>query len=208
MEDFARRRVGSSVRHGHSLTTHNDNGGTQMGLHFHRNPDGTTTGRNEANGFMVTHRDEEEVKRQLYEDAGWTYTPPPPPVPRGFHRFPLVHEEFETAGFGDERYAQVWRHPPKGCVPVDRGCFALECERPGRTLMDAVAGTVAEIRREHGLVMTGLGVEKPDECLGSDRDGPAARTVAHLLLTAAHRARVLGYGRKDLVRLLDATGIA
>jgi hypothetical protein len=206
MEDFSRRREGSSVRHGHSLTTHN--GGTQMGLHFHRNPDGTTTGRNEANGFMVTHRDEEEVKRQLYEDAGWTYTPPPPPVPRGFHRFPLVHEEFETAGFGDERYAQVRRHPPKGCVPVDRGCFALECERPGRTLMDAVAGTVAEIRREHGLVMTGLGVEKPDECLGSDRDGPAARTVAHLLLMAAHRARVLGYGRKDLVRLLDATGIA
>ncbi|GGP53425.1 hypothetical protein ACWDY7_16920 [Streptomyces calvus] len=69
-----------------------------MSLTFHRNPDGTTTGRNDANGFTVTHADEEEVKRQLYEDAGWEYTPPPPPVPPGHHRFSLVHDEFRTAG--------------------------------------------------------------------------------------------------------------
>ncbi|MFF0108846.1 hypothetical protein [Streptomyces hirsutus] len=178
-----------------------------MSLSFHRNSDGTTTGRNDASGFTVTHADEEEVKRQLYEDAGWEYTPPPPPVPAGFHRFSLVHEEFDAAGFGDERYAGLRERPPDGCLPVDRGSFALECERPGRTLLDAVAGTVAQVRREHGLVMNSLGIEKPQEWLGDDRDGDAAQIAAHLLLAGVHRARLLGYGRKDLVRLLDATGI-
>ncbi|MEV8592804.1 hypothetical protein [Streptomyces sp. NPDC052012] len=177
-----------------------------MSLHFHRNPDGTTTGRNDDTGFTVTNADAEEVKRLLYEDAGWEYTPPPPPVPPGFHRFSLVHEEFEATGFGDERYAGLRARPPQGCAPVDWGFFALECERPGKTLLDAVAGTVAEIRREHGLVMNSLGVEKPQEWLGGDRDGPAAKIVAHLVLMAAHRARALGYGRKDVVRLLDAAG--
>ncbi|WP_030856084.1 hypothetical protein [Streptomyces sp. NRRL S-37] len=178
-----------------------------MSLHLHRNPDGTTTGRNEATGFTVTHTEEEEVKRQLYEDAGWAYTPPPPPVPPGFHRFTLVHEEFGHTGFGDERYAGLRARPPEGCAPVDWGCFALECERPGKTLLDAVAGTVAEVRREHGLVMNSLGVEKPDEWYGADRDGHAGVIAAHLMLAAIHRARVLGYGRKDLVRLLDAAGV-
>ncbi|MFJ4691118.1 hypothetical protein [Streptomyces sp. NPDC088766] len=178
-----------------------------MSLVFHRNPDGTTTGRNEGSGLTVTHVDAEEVKRRLYEDAGWEYTPPPPPVPPGFHRFSLVHEEFEAAGFADERYADLRARPPQGCVPADRGCFTLECERPGRTLLDAVAGTVAEIRRAHGLVMNSLGVEKPQEWLGDDRDGHPGTIVAHLVLTAVHRARLLGYGRRDLVRLVDATGV-
>lgn len=178
-----------------------------MSLHFHRNPDDTTTGRNDDSGFTVTHADEEEVKRLLYEDAGPAYTPPPPPGTSGVHRFSLVHEDFEATGFGDERYAGVRKRPPEGCVPVDRGYFALECERPGRTLLDAVTDTVREVRREHGLLMTGMGVEKPDEWSGTDRNGHAAVIVGHLLLTAAHRARLLGYGRKDLVRLLDATGI-
>ena len=178
-----------------------------MGLTFHRNADGTTTGRNEATGFTVTHAEEEEVTRQLYEDAGWEYTPPPPPAPPGFHRFVLVHDAFGDAGSDDERYAGVRARPPRGCVPVDRGCFALKCERPGRTLMDADARTVAEVRREHGLVLTGLGVGKPEEWYGSDRDGHAGVIVTQSLLTAAHRARLLGYGRRDVVRLLDAAGL-
>lgn len=130
------------------------------------------------------------------------------PVPPGFHRFTLVHDGFGATVYGDERYAGLRARPPEGCLPVDAGGFALECERPGRTLLDAVAGTVAEVRREHGLVMNGLGVEKPGERSDADtQNGYAAETVAHLLLTAAHRARLLGYGRKDLVRLFDASGI-
>ncbi|WP_395758242.1 hypothetical protein OIE82_04775 [Streptomyces althioticus] len=184
-----------------------------MSLQFRRNEDGTVTGRNENNGFTVTHADEEEVKRQLYEDAGWEYTPPPPPLPPGHHRFLLVREEDDgDCGFGDERYAGLRASPPEGCVPVDRGCFALECRRPGRTLLDAVAGTVAEIRRAHGVVMNAVRTDgRAGEWPGVDADraegGDAAEGVAHLVLTAAHRSRRLGYGRKDLVRLLDATGI-
>ncbi|MFI8205234.1 hypothetical protein [Streptomyces sp. NPDC085937] len=179
-----------------------------MGLHFHRNADGTTTGRNDANGFTVTHADEEEVKRQLYEDAGWEYTPPPPPVAPGHHRFCLVHEEDLGCGVEEEPYAGLRARPPEGCVPADHGHFALECERPGKTLLDAVAGTVAEVRRDHGVVMNSLGVEKPGEWVDAGtRYGYAAEVVAHLVLMAAHRSRLLGYGRKDLVRLLDATGI-
>ncbi|WP_324787947.1 hypothetical protein [Streptomyces sp. H51] len=181
-----------------------------MGLHFHRNPDGTTTGRNDANGFTVTHAEEEEVKRQLYEDAGWEYTPPPPPVPPGFHRFALVRDESASGGDEDERYASLRARPPEGCVPDggDGYGFTLRCERPGKTLLDAIAGTVAEVRREHGLVMNSLGVEKPEEWYDAGtKNGCAAETVAHLMLMCAHRARRLGYGRRDLVRLLDATGI-
>ncbi|MET8115974.1 hypothetical protein [Streptomyces prasinus] len=179
-----------------------------MDLQFHRNADGTTTGRNEASGFTVTLADAEEVKRLVYEDAGCEYAPPPPPVPPGFHRFTLVHDAYEAAGAGDERYAALRASPPEGCVPVDRGRFALECERPGRTLLDAVAGTVAEVRRDHGLVLNSLGVEKPGEWSDAgSTDGCAAQVVAHLVLSAAHRARLLGCGRRDLVRLLDAAGV-
>ncbi|MEU5635664.1 hypothetical protein ACIA8I_24645 [Streptomyces rishiriensis] len=178
-----------------------------MSLHIQRNADGTITGHNTETGFMVTSADEEEVRRLVHEDAGWEYTPPPPPTPAGFHRFVLVHDEFGDGGFGDERYERLRTHPPSGCEPVDRGCFALTCERPGATLLGAVSDTVAEIRREHGLVMSSLGIDKPDEWSADDRDGYGAQTVAQLMLTAAHRAALLGYGRKDLVRLLDASGL-
>jgi hypothetical protein len=77
----------------------------------------------------------------------------------------------------------------------------------GRTLLDAVAGTVAEIRREYGLVMNSLSVEKPQEWFGDDPDGHPGKTVAQLMLMAVHRARLLGYGRRDLVRLIDAMGV-
>ncbi len=66
--------------------------------------------------------------------------------------------------------------------------------------------TVTEIRREHGLVMNSLGIEDPGEWLDPDKNGYGAQIIAHLLLTAAHRATLLGYRRKELVRLLDAAG--
>lgn len=178
-----------------------------MSLSFRRNPDGTTTGINTETGFTVTDTDEEEVQRRLYEDADWEYTPPPPPVPPGYHRFGLEEDWFGTEGFDGERYASLREDPPAGCTPVDWGCFALECERPGATLLEAVADTVSEVRRNHGVVMNGLGIEKPQEWFGDGKDGYGAKIVAHLLLMAVHRASLLGYGREDLVRLLDATGV-
>lgn len=42
---------------------------------------------------------------------------------------------------------------------------------------------------------------------GDYKNGHTAHIAAHLLLTGVCRARLLGYGRKDLVRLLDATGV-
>lgn len=177
-----------------------------MGIAFQRNADGSVTGRNEDTGFAVTDFDEEEVKRRMYEDAGWTYAPPPPPVAPGFHRFALANEDSGDDGFQDARFARLRANPPSGCVPEDWGYFALRCERPGATLLDAVADTVAEIRREYGLTMNSLGIEKPDEWLGNDKNGYGAQIVGHLLLKAVHRARLLGYGREDLVRFLDAAG--
>lgn len=41
-----------------------------MSLAFRRHDDGTTAGRNNDTGFVVTHSDAEEVKRRPYEDAG------------------------------------------------------------------------------------------------------------------------------------------
>ncbi|ANS69254.1 hypothetical protein SLINC_7030 [Streptomyces lincolnensis] len=178
-----------------------------MGLSFHRNPDGSTTGRNQDTNFTVTDTDEEEVKRRLYEDAGWEYTPPPPPVPAGFHRFALVDDAFDGVGFGGARYASLREDPPVGCVPVDWGRLALKCERPGATLWDAIADTVSEVRCEHGVVMNSLGIEKADEWFDARKDGYGAEIAAQLLLMAAQRAALLGYGRQDLIRLLEATGI-
>ncbi|MET9969495.1 hypothetical protein ABZZ80_27095 [Streptomyces sp. NPDC006356] len=178
-----------------------------MGLSFQRNPDGTVTGRNLDTGFTVTDADEEEVKRRLYEDAGWAYTPPPPPVPPGYHRFALVDEAFDGGGFAAARYASLRESPPAGCEPVDWGCFAMKCERPGATLWEAVADTVSEVRRDHGVVMNGLGIEKVHEWFDATKDGYGAEVAAQLVLMGVQRAVLLGYRRADLIRLLDATGI-
>ncbi|NUV60424.1 hypothetical protein [Streptomyces sp. CAI-85] len=173
-----------------------------MGLHFQRHTDGTAADRDT---HTETETDTGLARRPVREDAYREHAPPRQPTPR-LHRFALLHDEFDDVGFGHERYETLRTRPPGGCEPVDRGGFALKCERPGRTLLDAVSDTVGEIRREHGLVMNSLGIEDPGERLDSDRNGYDAQIVAHLLLTAAHRAALLGYRRKDLVRLLDAAG--
>lgn len=68
-----------------------------MGLSFHRNPDGTTTGRNDSSGFTVTNADPEEVKRRVYEDAGWEYHP---------HRLPYLQ------GITGSRWSMTRSTPP------------------------------------------------------------------------------------------------
>ncbi|WP_329125556.1 hypothetical protein [Streptomyces sp. NBC_01465] len=178
-----------------------------MGLSFRRHDDGTTTGTNMETGFTFTSADRDEVERVLRENAGWTYTPPPPPLPLGHHRFALEHDAFgmsvRDADGLEDRYARLRARPPHGCVPEGWGdSFALLCERPGDTLLAAVTDTVEEIRRENGLVMTGLGIEKPDEWMGRDRDGHCGKILAQLILQAAHRARACGYPADDLVHLL------
>lgn len=77
-------------------------------------------------------------------------------------------------------------------MPVDWGRFALRCERPGKTLLAAVTDTVAEVRREYGVVLNSLGVEKPEEWFGEGKNGFKGKVVAHLLLRAAHRAGLVG----------------
>ncbi|MFC7513364.1 hypothetical protein ACFQV4_38465 [Streptomyces thermocarboxydus] len=93
-------------------------------------------------------------------------------------------------------------------MPTDHGLFALRCER-----REDAAGR----RRPHGRG------DPPRPRSGDERsagrretgewtdsgcgDGDAAAALAHLVLTAAHRSRRLGYGRKELARLLDATGV-
>ncbi|MEU6552193.1 hypothetical protein ABZ915_18195 [Streptomyces sp. NPDC046915] len=91
-----------------------------------------------------------------------------------------MDEAFGTSGFDDARCARLRAHPPEGCVPVDWGSFALKCERPGTTLLDAVTDTVAEVRREHGVDLDSLGIEKPEEWFGEGKDGFKGEAVAHL----------------------------
>ncbi|MFF3464574.1 amidase [Streptomyces sp. NPDC002619] len=118
-----------------------------------------------------------------------------------------MDDSFDSPDFDDERYASLRVRPPAGCEPADWGRFALKCERPGVSLLGAVADTVDEIRRDHGVVLNSLGIEKPGEWYGEGRDGYKAEIVAHLLLSAVYRAELIGYGREELIRLLDSTGI-
>ncbi|GLV90288.1 hypothetical protein ACR3S4_13805 [Streptomyces sp. CH8.1] len=128
-----------------------------------------------------------------FADAGWRGGPPAPPPP-GWQRFTLVH-----GGDGDPRHDTLRARPPQGCV-VDEseGCFTLRCERPGGRLLDAVAATCAEIRDEHGLLMSGLGADGP-----GDR---GALNVGRLLLMAADRGPHVGYSVDDLARFLRTAG--
>ncbi|QNP69193.1 hypothetical protein IAG44_06880 [Streptomyces roseirectus] len=177
-----------------------------MGLQFHDNEDGTFTGCNDATGFSVTSADEEEVRRLVHKDARRPCGPRLPPPAEGLHRFVLVHEEFEGGSFDDDRYDALRANPPTGCTPINWGCFALSCDRPGRTMLDAITETLREIRRDHGLVMNSLGTGS-QEWMDDGKDGYGAQIVAHLVLMARYRAESLGYGHAELVRLLDATGV-
>ncbi|MGW7441343.1 hypothetical protein [Streptomyces sp. NPDC054849] len=140
--------------------------------------------------------------------AGSPQQPPPRP---GWQRFTLVHCPVEGyPGFDDPGYEGLRASPPHGCAVEDfGGCLGLRCERPGERLLDAVADLCAEIRTGHGLLMTGLGIEKLWEWSADGTDGWGAEIVGQLLLMAAERGPKLGYGVDDLVRFLrEAAGTA
>lgn len=129
--------------------------------------------------------------------------PLPPPSP-GRQRFTLIHSPVaEHPGFDDPRYEGLKSRPPEGCEAEDvGGYFGLRCERPGARLLDAVGETCREIRAEHGLLMSDLGIEKLWEWSQDGTDGWGAEIVGQLLLMAAERGPRLGYSADDLVRFL------
>ncbi|MEV6676130.1 hypothetical protein AB0N09_04575 [Streptomyces erythrochromogenes] len=139
--------------------------------------------------------------QEAFGVKGWRPQPPPPP---GWQRFTLIHNPVDGGtGGGDPRYAAVRARPPRGCLADDvEGRFALRCERPGGRLLDAVADTCAEVRREHGLLMTDLGIEKLWEWSADGPDGWGAEIVGQLLLMAAERGPKVGYSVADMARLL------
>ncbi|MFD4247023.1 hypothetical protein ACFWP3_36370 [Streptomyces sp. NPDC058525] len=138
--------------------------------------------------------------RAAFGLTGW----PPPPPPPGRQRFTLIHcPAGARPGFDDPRYEGLKAGPPEGCEVEDVGGYlGLRCERPGARLLDAVAETCREVRAEHGLLMTDLGIEKLWEWSQDGTDGWGAEIVGQLLLMAAERGPKLGYTTDDLVRFL------
>ncbi|MGP3687678.1 hypothetical protein ACTVZO_23820 [Streptomyces sp. IBSNAI002] len=173
--------------------------------------------RDEAGGGLWTAVGDDGVRREsrsagtadeaaalVREAFGLTaWRPPPPPAP-GRQRFTLVHCPVgDRPGFDDPRYEGLRAGPPEGCAVEDVGGYlGLRCERPGARLLDAVADTCREVREEHGLLMTDLGIEKLWEWSQDGTDGWGAEIVGQLLLMAAERGPKLGYTIDDLVRFL------
>ncbi len=158
------------------------------------------------------------VRADTYDEAGalaheafglTAYRPDPPPPP-GWQRFNLIHcPVAEHPSFDDARYDAIKARPPEGCMVQDFDCFGLKCERRGATLLEAVADLCAEIKAEHGLLMTDLGIEKLWEWSEDGTDGWGAEIVGQLLLMAAERGPRLGYSADDLARFLrTAAGVS
>ncbi|OEU87481.1 hypothetical protein DB35_24010 [Streptomyces abyssalis] len=146
----------------------------------------------------------EQARVRADEAAGLPYERPAPPPPPGWHRFDLIHcPPVEVPPLDDPRFAALRVSPPEGCVAADFGAyFGLKCERPGPRLLDAVAQVCAEIRSEHGLQMTDLGIQKMWEWCSDGTDGWGAEIVGQFLLMAADRGTELGYSVEDLVAFL------
>ncbi|MFG2236269.1 hypothetical protein ACGFNX_40855 [Streptomyces sp. NPDC048723] len=141
----------------------------------------------------------DEATALVQEAFGLTAWRPKPPPPPGWQRFTLIH-----CPVGEQpSYERIEARPPQGCVvEYFGGYFGLRCERPGARLLDAVAETCREIRTEHGLLMSDLGIEKLWEWSKDGTDGWGAEIVGQLLLMAAERGPRLGYSTDDLVRFL------
>ncbi|MET9511016.1 amidase [Streptomyces flavidovirens] len=151
----------------------------------------------------------EEASTLVEEAFGLTPPRPEPPPPPGWHRFSLIHCPVdEYPRFQDPRYDALRACPPDGCEVREFGeYFSLRCVRPGATLLEAVGVLCAEIRAEHGLLMTDLGIEKLWEWSSDGTDGWGAEIVGQLLLMAAERGPKLGYSVDDLVRFLRTAAV-
>ncbi|MFI6650794.1 hypothetical protein ACIBI8_24720 [Streptomyces sp. NPDC050529] len=164
----------------------------------------TAVGDDGSRSHTATADTCEEAQALVHEEFGLPAHRPPPPLRPGWHRFTLIHCPVgEYPRVDDPRYDGIRSSPPEGCHVEDVGeYFGLRCERPGVTLLDAVAGVCAEVRAEHGVLMTDLGVEKLWEWSSDGADGWGATIVSQLLLMAAERGPRLGYDVDDLVRFL------
>ncbi|MEV0249341.1 hypothetical protein AB0H76_22265 [Nocardia sp. NPDC050712] len=130
---------------------------------------------------------------------------PPHSLPSGWHRFTLFHCPLGQwdIRFEDARYEAIKGDPPEGCTVTELGrYFALECERPGPTFLDAVATTCAHIRDRYGLPMYDLGIENVDEWSSDGLNGWGAKVLGQLALMSVERTNLLGYHTEDLVRFI------
>ncbi|MGW8888624.1 hypothetical protein [Streptomyces sp. NPDC055749] len=180
-----------------------------MGLSIHFSCDEgsglwTAVGDDGTRTAAVTAETYDEAGALVQEAFGLAAHRRPSPPPPGRHRFTLIHcpvGEYPRAD--DSRYDGIRAQPPEGCAVEDVGeYFGLRCERAGETLLAAVAEVCAEIRAEHGVLMTDLGIEKLWEWSADGTDGWGAEIVGQLLLMAAERGPRLGYSVDDLVRFL------
>lgn len=182
-----------------------------MSLHlsYKREPDSGiwhVTGDNGERTITISHKSRDEAAAQVQEAFGYNAYRPPPPPPPGHHRFALL-DTWISAGDArsdDPRYTAIKSALPQGCSVGDFGnSFGLECVRPGADLLDAIAGTCAEIRETHGFLLADVGVEKVEEWSSDGKDGWGATILAQLLLMAVERGQLLGYTSEDLVRFIQ-----
>nr|MDT0658797.1 hypothetical protein [Micromonospora sp. DSM 115978] len=98
-------------------------------------------------------------------------------------------------------YEALEADPPAGCQLDRLGPYpTLRCVRPGSSRLDAISALAAEVRSRYGIEANDLGFEKLWEWAGS-REW-RERMIAHLLLMAAHRARLTGVPTEELTHFL------
>ncbi|MEV6071041.1 hypothetical protein AB0L82_31225 [Nocardia sp. NPDC052001] len=165
----------------------------------------TVTGEDGHRTITITHESKEVAADEVEKSFGRKASPRPPEPPPGYHRFTLIDSLINSEGAtpDDPAYTAIRSSPPEGCVPEPlTHCFSLECTRQGTDLLDAISTTCAQIHKDHGLLLTDIGVEKVDEWVTDGKDGWGARILAQLLLMSVERARLLGYTPDDLTRFI------
>jgi hypothetical protein len=116
------------------------------------------------------------------------------------YAFDLLFTSLSRHGSGANSVplAALMADPPPGCRFVDFGGIpGLQCVRRGPSRLATIAALIAEVRDRYGVEADDLGFEKLWEWAGS-REW-RERMVAHLLLMATHRARLIGVPAEDLL---------